>query len=360
LTEGRLPVLEALRYGMILADALRKIHDEGQVHGAVSPAAIALTATGLELFPVPEAPATVTPYTAPELLQGGPPDARADIFAFGALLYEMLTGNGAFQGKTATELAIAIANSNPASSGSASVDRLVNGCLAKDPGARCQRMQKVILELKLLSVAARRAEQPAPARREADVLRAEMHQLESRLSARLESHEKAVADMQATAGEALQALRGELATVTSQLTEAQSQIARTDQGLEAFGERMIIRVQQTVESVDERMARVEQGIGSVDERIARTEQETTTAGTRIAHLEQGADTARQEVASLHQAMTEDFRAFEENLKTQAAALESARTAMAQTDDLVERVVEALEALQSTVLDQNEERLASVN
>jgi len=96
LTEARIPVPEALHYAMSLAESLRKLHDAGKAHGSVSPSSIAVTATGLELIPSLGPPATVTPYTAPEVLQGQPADARSDIFSFGALVFEMLTGKRAF------------------------------------------------------------------------------------------------------------------------------------------------------------------------------------------------------------------------------------------------------------------------
>jgi hypothetical protein len=70
--------------------------------------------------------------------------------------------------------------------------------------------------------------------------------------------------------------------------------------------------------------------------------------------------ARKHTITLHESVSEDFLAFEQNLKSQAAAIESTRTAMAQTDDLVERVVEALESLQSFVLEPRDDSSASMN
>ncbi|MEI9972307.1 MAG: hypothetical protein WDO73_09795, partial [Ignavibacteriota bacterium] len=61
LNEGRIPVSEALHYAMSLADALRKLHDAGKAHGAVTPASIELTSTGLELIPSLGPLATITP-----------------------------------------------------------------------------------------------------------------------------------------------------------------------------------------------------------------------------------------------------------------------------------------------------------
>src|SRR4051812_18922860 len=100
MSEGRMPVAEVLRCAMQLGEALRRIHDAGQIHGAVTPANIAIGANGAELSPA--APngsisGSSTGYTAPEILQGRPADARSDIFGFGAVLFEMLTGRRAFE-----------------------------------------------------------------------------------------------------------------------------------------------------------------------------------------------------------------------------------------------------------------------
>ena len=197
MTESRIPVPEALHYAMRLAAALRKLHDAGKAHGAITPSCIELTATGLDLIPSLGPSATVTPYTAPEVLQGQPADARSDIFSFGALVFEMLTGRRAFDGDGQTELKLALCNSAPPPSGSPAVDRLVTSCVAKSPAARWQRMQKIIMELKLLTVAARRADAAPAARGVSDTaMRSQIQQLEGRLTARLAAYEKNIATLQ--------------------------------------------------------------------------------------------------------------------------------------------------------------------
>src|SRR5271157_75142 len=261
LAQGRIPAPDAQRYAMILAEALRRMHEAGQVHGGVSPAAIMLTGSGLALGAAPDAKGTITPYTAPELLQGQPADARSDLFAFGAVVYEMFRGRRAFEGDSPAALSAAIETHTPPSCGMPAVDRLIRNCLAKDPGTRWHRMHKVLMALKLQAVSARRPEAAEDA-----ALGARMQELEGRLAARLQA---------------------------------------------------------------------------CDERILR--------------LEQGLDAARQHIATLHDSVAQDFADFEQGLKSQSAAIQSARTAMAQTDDLVERVVEALESLQSAVREPPEER-----
>ncbi len=286
MAKGRIPVQEALRYAMILADSLRKIHESGQAHGAVTPACIVITRTGLDLLPALGSAGVVTPYTAPEVVQGKPADSRSDIFSFGAILYEMLTGRAPFQAEDPAALASGIVNSVPPPSGSPAVDRLVAGCIAKDPSVRYPKVQKLILELKLLSVAVRHREsanRPQPE----DALRAEVREIEAKILARLE--------------------------------------------------------------------RNEQSLDAVNERLARMEQLMQASAERAERIEQAVEIARHDNTSLRESVAEDLSLFERSLKSQAASIESARTAMSQTDDLVERVVEALESLQSVVLENTEEQ-----
>jgi hypothetical protein len=266
------------------------------------------------------------------LLEGHAPDSRSDLFAFGAVVYEMFSGRRAFEGYGPAALSAAINNSMPPSCGIPAVDRLVSNCLAKDPAARWQQMRKIQMELKLLAVLGHRAGAPAPVRREpgdAAGLRAEMVQLESRVAARLQACEKAVAEMQHAATE----LRGQLAGVNTWLATAREQQVSIPEGL--------------LEAAEARLA----------ERFGR---DPEGGGGRIARLEEDLDATRQRIATLHESVAEDFLAFEQGLKSQATAIESARTAMAQTDDLVERVVEALESLQSAVLEPREERAVAMN
>ena len=175
MAEGRIAVFDALRLAMRLAETLRVLHEDGRVHGALTPAAIQLTDHSVELLPAVVLPPE-TAYTAPEVARGRTPDARADIFAFGAILFEMLTGQRAKHGQNGT---------GPLSSGSPAADRVLSACLAPDPEARAPRMQRVILELKLLLVIARRAE---AARLRTDrsslaAVRGELREIEARLAA---------------------------------------------------------------------------------------------------------------------------------------------------------------------------------
>ena len=331
LAQGKIPAPEAERYAMILAEALRKIHEAGEVHGGVSPASIQLTGSGLELGPAPRTKGGITPYTAPELLQGQPADSRSDVFAFGAVVYEMFSGHRAFEGEGEAALSAAIETSTPPACGSPAMDRLIRNCLAKDPGTRWQRMHKVLMEIRLLAVSARHAEAPAARCEPAAVtgLRAEMHHLEGRVAARLQGYEKTMAEMQLATTE----LRGQLAAVNVRLVAA----------------------------CDEQISNLEGLLETAEARIAKTmEQDREATAERMARLEEGLEAARKHIATLHDSVAEDFQGFEQGQASQATAIQSARTAMAQTDALVERVVEALESLQSAIFEPRDERTGAMN
>jgi chromosome segregation ATPase len=105
------------------------------------------------------------------------------------------------------------------------------------------------------------------------------------------------------------------------------------------------------------MARLDESIAGFHARITEVERAAANAARA---LEKSVESLRQQLNDVHAQMAASLHEFELNLKAQANALESARTSMAQTDDRVERVVEALESLQSTVLEQSEERALALN
>jgi hypothetical protein len=332
MSEGRLAVVEALRYAMVLAEALRRIHDSGRSHGSVTPDHLILKGAGLELEPAEEATSgNITPYTAPELLLGRAPDARSDIFSFGAILFEMVTGHRAFEGEGRATVAANIANAPTPTSGSPALDRLVAPCLVKNPAERTSRMQKIMMELKLLTVAVRRAETAAPKRETVDpaAVRIEMQELEARIEARLASQfqaqERLLSEMQRSAAAAVSAIKGELSALGAELAAAHERAAAATPAetlIAEAGERILARVDRGFEAVSEHVAGIEQTIEDI----------------------------RHHHQQFEHSMSADLAQVDQNFKVQSAAIEAARTAMAQTDDLVERVVEALESLQTAVLD----------
>jgi Tol biopolymer transport system component len=194
LATGALPLEQTLRYGMEIADALDKAHRQGIVHRDLKPANVMVTKAGVKLldFGLAKAVASATPsssltalptqqgltqegtilgtfqYMAPEQLEGREADARTDIFALGAVLYEMTTGRKAFSGASQASLISSIMRENPAPiAGLApmtppALERVVTTCLAKDPEDRWQSAHDVASELGWIARSGSQAGAPAP------------------------------------------------------------------------------------------------------------------------------------------------------------------------------------------------------
>jgi Tol biopolymer transport system component len=184
--KGPLPFDEVLEHGVEIADALEKAHRQGIVHRDLKPGNVMLTKSGVKLLDfglaktiersldatgreqtaaaqhpmaggslttIPTAIGSLTAegtilgtfqYMAPEQLEGKEADARTDIFALGCVLYEMATGQRAFNGESQASLISSIMNSQPppvwkaAPATPIGFDRVVRTCLAKDPDDRWQ------------------------------------------------------------------------------------------------------------------------------------------------------------------------------------------------------------------------------
>ena len=182
LKRGPLPLDKALEYGIQIVDGLDAAHRAGIVHRDLKPGNAMLTKSGIKLLDFglakvlasEEEPGTsdaptrqrdltkeqsiigTLQYMAPEQLEGKTADARTDIFAFGAVLYEMLTGNKAFEGDSQASLITAIMSSEPRPPSESSplspavLDRVVTQCLTKDPGERLQSAHDVKLQLETI------------------------------------------------------------------------------------------------------------------------------------------------------------------------------------------------------------------
>ncbi len=185
LRKGPLPIDQVMRYGADICDGLEKAHRCGVVHRDLKPGNIMLTKAGAKLMDFGLAKTSVasttsasnltatisTPpgshpltaqgtvvgtfqYMSPEQVEGKPADARSDIFALGAVLYEMTTGQRAFEGKTPASAMAAILEREPPPITSLQpmtpppFERLVKACLAKDPDDRWQTAHDVKLQLR--------------------------------------------------------------------------------------------------------------------------------------------------------------------------------------------------------------------
>jgi len=181
LRKGPLPVEQVLKYGIEICQGLEKAHRSGVVHRDLKPANIMLTKSGVKLLDFGLAKPTIAvgagsasaslatmsqpltvegtivgtfQYMAPEQLEGKDADVRSDIFSLGTVLYEMITGKRAFEGKTTASTIAAIIAAEPTPISSIqpmtppTLDRLVKTALAKDPDDRFQTVHDLKLHLK--------------------------------------------------------------------------------------------------------------------------------------------------------------------------------------------------------------------
>jgi Tol biopolymer transport system component len=174
LGRGPLPLAEALGVAIAIGDALDKAHRQGVVHRDVKPSNVMLTASGPKLLdfglakskaPLPAASSVTMPgtilgtmqYMAPEQLDGVEADRRTDIFAFGVVVHEMVTGKKAFEGKSQVLLISAIATAEPPPLSRVqpetppALDHVVKTCLEKDPADRWQDARDLVAELRWIA-----------------------------------------------------------------------------------------------------------------------------------------------------------------------------------------------------------------
>jgi Tol biopolymer transport system component len=192
LVKGALPLDQVLKVGSEIAEALEKAHRQGIVHRDLKPGNIMLTKSGAKLMDFglakPElaiagsAKGQLTPstptmnlasltsaaspltqkgsivgtfqYLSPEVLQGSEADARSDIFSLGCVLYEMVSGRRAFEGKSQLGVLTAILEKEPEPIAGSEpplppmLERVIRGCLAKDPADRFQSAHDVAMDLR--------------------------------------------------------------------------------------------------------------------------------------------------------------------------------------------------------------------
>jgi serine/threonine-protein kinase len=191
LRKGPLPKAEVLRYGIQISNALVRAHRAGIIHRDLKPGNIMLTKSGAKLLDFGIATISRTAsgnsemssfhtaereltteglvmgtlqYMSPEQVEGKKVDHRTDIFSFGALLYEMATGQKAFEGDSQASLIASILKEDPKPIHEMkpifpqALDGLVRICMAKDPDDRWQNIQDVNTNLKWIAETLRQSE----------------------------------------------------------------------------------------------------------------------------------------------------------------------------------------------------------
>ncbi len=190
LLRGPLPTEQVLKYGIEICEGLERAHKSGVVHRDLKPGNVMLTKTGAKLMDfglAKAAPSGATPassltmtvshpsaeqpltaqgtlvgtfqYMSPEQTEGKDADARSDIFALGAVLYEMATGKRAFTGKSQASIVAAIQASEPPPislvqpMSPPALAQVIKTCLAKDPEERFQTVHDLKLQLKWIAEA---------------------------------------------------------------------------------------------------------------------------------------------------------------------------------------------------------------
>jgi hypothetical protein len=190
LRKGPLPTEQVLKYGIEICEGLERAHKSGVVHRDLKPGNVMLTKTGAKLMdfglakaspagaslassltmtisgPSADQPLTAQgtivgtfQYMSPEQTEGKEADARSDIFALGAVLYEMATGKRAFTGKSQASIVAAILASEPPPISVAqpmsppALEQVVKTCLAKDPEERFQTVHDLKLQLRWIAEA---------------------------------------------------------------------------------------------------------------------------------------------------------------------------------------------------------------
>ena len=204
LKNGAMPLDRVLQHAIEIADALDSAHRAGIVHRDLKPGNVMLTKDGAKLLDFglakfgagagarahatvpPTTPRTLTAegtivgtfqYIAPEQLEGKEADRRTDLFAFGALLYEMVTGRRAFAGESRSNLIAAILRDHPPPLSATvpvappALDLVVRACLAKDPDERLQSARDVALQLRWIRDGALQGGLAAPAETAPDARR---------------------------------------------------------------------------------------------------------------------------------------------------------------------------------------------
>jgi serine/threonine protein kinase len=237
-----LPLEEAMRYATSLAEVLRQMHRDGTVCGHLDPKNIVWDNHSVTLAETDAGGSSA--YLAPEQVRGEAADARSDIFAFGAIVYELVSGRRAFPAEDPEELKKQILESSPPPLDGIpeSIVFLLSGCLEKDRELRWQRMSSILIELKLANALARQAHSATEWKEKVVSLRSQVAEHNERLVAQQASQESAVAELR-------QSIHG----IQEAMAAIQESITRLQKGAQLHGkaiEGLQVAASQTDEVVE--------------------------------------------------------------------------------------------------------------
>jgi serine/threonine protein kinase len=253
LQAGRaLPTDEALRYATSLAELLRQMHRDGTVCGRLDPKDIVWDSDSVKL--VQTYTSGTGAYLAPEQFRGEAADARSDIFAFGAIVYELLAGRRAFPAEEPEELKQQILEFTPArlSGVPEGIATLVSSCLEKDRDFRLQRMNSIVIELKLANTTARQAQSASKWKDKVLSLRSHMAAHDEQLAAHQMAHETAVAELR----DSIQRIETTLAAIQESIAVLQKSAHVHTQAIEGL--------QVAAPQTDEVVEHVVEAFGMID------------------------------------------------------------------------------------------------
>ena len=250
--DGRaLPIEEALRYAISLAELLRQMHREGTVYGRLEPKDIAWDNHSVKL--VHNQAAATGAYLAPEQVSGEAADVRSDIYAFGAIVYELLSGRRAFPASDPEELKKQILELSPPPIDGIpeGMVSLLRGCLEKNRDLRWQRMHPILIELKLANTSARQSHLASDWRERVVSLRSQVEEQDQRLAAQ-QALQESMADE----------LRQSIRRIEDSLAEIQESIAGLQKGSQ-LNTKAIEGLQTAASQTDEVVEHVVEAFGTM-------------------------------------------------------------------------------------------------
>lgn len=330
LTTGPLSLNGAVAYAHDIATTLKRIHDHGSFCGSLDPSRIVLTGSGVDILAQEsvsggEEEPQLSSYIAPEQLDGKSGDARSDIFALGAVVFEMLTGSKAFPGDTPEDIRSAILEGTPQLSDDLertcltmpaevrpAIVHLVSTCLEKNAEKRFSNMQKFLLELKLLTISIKRAEQRRSDRqsRTEIVLRAEIAGLEKMLTAGLSLRDRKATELEEKMG----MMEEIFSAATEQIQAATQAAASVCTALAHLEENINIRLDSNEAATDELHGKI------VDSNYS----------------------AMAELRRVDEALSAKISGLERDMQSQIQSMKSLETSCTQIEHLMGRTLDALD------------------